>query len=166
MINSRCKNSKQRMAATNHFNTDSVAALRPFPCRKRKSRNSLSRMLVAYLACPRVQPLRLRDGLTRDLGWIGPGTPVRNLCGVRPWGASPIVQRINGRRKVGRRFTGSARRLDEHPKKMRRRRRDGRASVRHHESPDGCNPLLDEDAAAGCLRDERCTCWPVISPVS
>jgi hypothetical protein len=44
------------------------------------------------------------------------------------------------------------RRLDEHPEKMRQRR-DGRASLRHDQGPDGRNPLPDEDAATGCRRD-------------
>src|SRR6266702_6449481 len=31
--------------------------------------------------------------------------------------------------------------------------RDGRASLRHDQGPDGSNPLPDEDAATGCRRD-------------
>src|SRR6266568_7683486 len=31
--------------------------------------------------------------------------------------------------------------------------RDGRASLRHDQGPDGSNSLSDEDAAAGCRRD-------------
>ena len=45
------------------------------------------------------------------------------------------------------------RRLDEHPEKMRQRRGDGQAPLRHDQSPDGCHPLPDEDAATGGLRD-------------
>jgi len=44
------------------------------------------------------------------------------------------------------------RRLDEHPEKMRQRR-ETVASLRYNQGPNGSNTLLDEDAAAGCLRD-------------
>src|SRR2546426_10076139 len=40
-------------------------------------------------------------------------------------------------------------RLDPHSPTAR----DGRASLRHDQGPDGSNPLPDEDAATGCRRD-------------
>ena len=43
--------------------------------------------------------------------------------------------------------------LTSDPEKMRQRRRNGRAPLRHHQGPDGRNPLPDEDAATGCRRD-------------
>ena len=45
------------------------------------------------------------------------------------------------------------RRLDEHPEKMRQRRETVEHPFRHHQGPDGCNPLPDEDAATGSRRD-------------
>ena len=45
------------------------------------------------------------------------------------------------------------RRLDEHPEKNAPAARDGRASLRNDQGPDGSNPLPDEDAATRSHRD-------------
>ena len=41
---------------------------------------------------------------------------------------------------------------------------DGRASVRHHQSPHGCHALSDEDTAASCLRDGAARTRPQSHP--
>ena len=58
------------------------------------------------------------------------------------------------------------RRLDEHPGENAPAAGDGRASVRHHQSPHGRHALSDEDTAAESPQRWRYTYSPTISPAS
>ena len=91
---------------------------------------------------------RQENGLNMRRYWINvcQSCPLRDQCTtgkerrITRWEHEEVLEAVE-------------RRLDEHPEKMRLRRQNGRASVRHDQGVDGLNALPDEDVETGRHRD-------------